>query len=59
MLWKTAQKTLTCFFQRRDDSSETVPSTNLAELVDSRPPTLVGEQTSQESASTDKQNAKI
>ena len=36
-----------------------VPSTNLAEMVDSRPPTLVGEQTSQESASTDKQNAKI
>ena len=58
MLWKIAHKTLTCFFQRRDDSSETVPSTNLAELVDSRPPTLVGEQTSQESAAN-QQNAKI
>ena len=49
--WKTTQKTLTCFFHSRDNSSKAVPSTS-SEPSDNRPPAKKGTQTSQESAST-------
>ena len=55
--WKTTQKTQTRFLCSRDDSAEPVPSTS-SKLVNNRPPTQEGTQTSQESASTS-EKAKI
>ena len=49
--WKTTQKIQTRFLCSRDDSAEPVPSTS-SKLVNNRPPTQEGTQTSQESAST-------